>query len=310
MPSKRATLVLLGLLILIPQSVLAGPSDNAHFNRVWDRTDQPVAEAIVARTWIWGPEPISPVMEEPYAESPDGMREVQYFDKARMEITHPDAGDPDSIWYVTNGLLVVELILGNVQVGDTTFMYVGPANIPVAGDPDDPAAPTYSTFSPMYESNLLDAPPRAIGDVIIDRVGRHGHVIDDRELGALDVRVAYTDGVSQHSIAGPFWEFMNSSGPVIEDGEIRDAPLFENPFFATGRPITEAYWATVKVGGTPRDVLLQCFERRCLTYTPGNPDGFVVEAGNVGLHYFNWRYEVAESAELQPGGGPAEAYTR
>jgi hypothetical protein len=46
----------------------------------------------------------------------------------------------------------------------------------------------------------------------------------------------------------------------------------------------------VQVAGTPTDVLLQCFERRCLTYTPGNPDGWQVEAGNVGRHYYEWRY--------------------
>ncbi|MEZ4520625.1 MAG: hypothetical protein R3A46_03120 [Thermomicrobiales bacterium] len=36
---------------------------------------------------------------------------------------------------------------------------------------------------------------------------------------------------------------------------------------------------------------MQCFERRCLTYTPGNPEGFIVEAGNVGQHYYSWRYD-------------------
>lgn len=63
-----------------------------------------------------------------------------------------------------------------------------------------------------------------------------------------------------------------------------------NPVYATGLPITEAYWASVKVGGAYRDVLIQCFERRCLTHTPDNPNGFEVEAGNTGLHYYIWRY--------------------
>lgn len=70
--------------------------------------------------------------------------------------------------------------------------------------------------------------------------------------------------------------------------------LFINPFYATGYPITEAYWASVMVGGTERDVLWQCFERRCLTYTPGNPEGFLVEAGNVGQHYYRWRHGDAQ----------------
>jgi len=37
-------------------------------------------------------------------------------------------------------------------------------------------------------------------------------------------------------------------------------------------------------------VLIQAFERRVLTYTPANADPFKVEMGNVGRHYFDWRY--------------------
>jgi hypothetical protein len=47
----------------------------------------------------------------------------------------------------------------------------------------------------------------------------------------------------------------------------------------------------VKVDGYYRDVLIQAFERRVLTYTPDNPPGWQVEAGNVGQHYYQWRYE-------------------
>ena len=101
-----------------------------------------------------------------------------------------------------------------------------------------------------------------------------------------------------HTIAGPFWDFMNSSGPVWEDGQITNDLLFPNPFYATGLPITEAYWATRPVGGTSVDVLWQCFERRCLTYTPGNSEGFQVEAGNVGQHYWTWRYGQQPSEDL------------
>jgi Tol biopolymer transport system component len=39
-----------------------------------------------------------------------------------------------------------------------------------------------------------------------------------------------------------------------------------------------------------KDVLVQLFERRVLTYTPSNPAGFQVEMGNVGQHYYRWRY--------------------
>jgi hypothetical protein len=74
------------------------------------------------------------------------------------------------------------------------------------------------------------------------------------------------------------------------------ASLFQDPFYATGLPITEAYWAAVKVEHKYKEVLVQCFERRCLTYTPDNPEGWRVEAGNVGQHYYGWRYHHAGAA--------------
>ena len=45
------------------------------------------------------------------------------------------------------------------------------------------------------------------------------------------------------------------------------------------------------VGGVEHDVLIQCFERRCLTYTPDNVTEWQVEMGNVGQHYYRWRYQ-------------------
>ncbi|MFW6075502.1 MAG: lamin tail domain-containing protein, partial [Chloroflexota bacterium] len=86
-----------------------------------------------------------------------------------------------------------------------------------------------------------------------------------------------------------------SSGLVYQDGGYQEAPLFENPFFATGFPVTAPYWARVAVGGSVQDVLLQCFERRCLTYTPENDPGWQVESGNVGQHYYTWRYDQLEN---------------
>lgn len=83
---------------------------------------------------------------------------------------------------------------------------------------------------------------------------------------------------------------MNSDSTVYENGEYVQDTLFDNPFYATGRPITEAYWADVLVAGTEQLVPMQCFERRCLTYTPGNAPEWQVESGNVGRHYQSWRY--------------------
>jgi sugar lactone lactonase YvrE len=98
-----------------------------------------------------------------------------------------------------------------------------------------------------------------------------------------------------HWVAEPFRQFMVSSGPVYEEGALTEAQLFPNPYYATGFPVSEAYWTTIRLGGTPTDVLLQCFERRCLTWTPGNAPEWRVEAGNVGRHYFAWRYDAAQA---------------
>ncbi|HEX5165630.1 MAG TPA: peptidase domain-containing protein, partial [Thermomicrobiales bacterium] len=95
---------------------------------------------------------------------------------------------------------------------------------------------------------------------------------------------------TDHTVASVFWEFMTSEGVIWESGAYVEEPLFESPFYATGYPITEAYWSDVTLQGEVEAVLWQCFERRCLTYTPDNPDGWQVEAGNVGLHYYLWRY--------------------
>jgi DNA-binding beta-propeller fold protein YncE len=269
---------------------------NEHFQRTWARTDQPVLAGQVSRTWMWAPEAFTAELQEPYAESPGGQRVVQYFDKARMEITQPGA-DASSIWYVTNGLLVVELITGNLQIGDAAFEQRSRAQVNVAGDADDPTGPTYASFGA-----LLDSPALPSSQPITQRVDRSGNVSTDAALAAYGIQPSLVDDVTGHAIAAPFWDFMTSSGTIWDGAAYVTAPLFENAYFATGRPITEAYWARVKVAGTYLDVLMQCFERRCLTYNPANAPEWRVEAGNVGQHYHAWRYE-------QPGGSPTATAT-
>src|SRR5690349_1903540 len=92
--------------------VLAAPAiGNPAFQRLWDRQDRAVAEHISDRSWTWGPGPISEPLREQLIEGVEGKRLVQYFDKSRMEINDPTA-DPNATWYVTNGLLPIELMTG------------------------------------------------------------------------------------------------------------------------------------------------------------------------------------------------------
>ena len=184
------------------------------------------------RTWMWGPEAFTEAVSEPYDEAPGGNRTVQYFDKARMEDNAFRADGPP--WDVTNGLLVVELITGRLQLGDSQFQDRSPAAINVAGDANDPDGPTYATFG-----IALDAPPSQVGATITQRITRASMVSNDPGLAGEGVTVAIVDDVTNHSIAAPFWEFMNSSGVVYQDGQFITDQLFDSPYFATGRPISE-----------------------------------------------------------------------
>ena len=294
-PSRRPRWVALGLvgalLLALASaqvtllSVAAQTTVIDAFQHTWERTDKPVDDQAVSRVWMWGPEANTGPLQEPYAESPGGTRTVQYFDKARMEVNN--RGTTAAPWDVTAGLLVVEMVNGWFQVGDDAFDEAPePADIPVAGDPDDTTGPTYRTIAA-----LLGAPPADAGQTIVARVDRDGTVTKDPTLTTHKVTAAQrvqAPGID-HTVASVFWDFMNAKEKVYENGKTVTDKLFLNPFYATGYPISEAYWTTVKVGGTPHDVLLQCFERRCLTYNPANADGWQVEAGNVGQHYYEWR---------------------
>ncbi len=234
-------------------------------SRVWQRTDKPVSDGKVSRTWMWGPrgdygDNGFDVKYEAYAQSPDGQRQVFYFDKSRMEITNPD-GDQSSQWYVTNGLLSRELITGKMQVGDNTFEDRWSAEIPVAGDPDDATAPTYATLSSLL------APVAESNSAVAETIDRAGNVGQDSALGSHSNYVYFVPETG-HNVPSVFWDFLNSTGTIFMNGNYEQGKLVDPTFFATGFPITEAYWTKVKVAGIEKDVLVQAFERRVLTYTP------------------------------------------
>ncbi len=294
---RRARLTVVLMMTLVATSIFAPVSavieaEEAFFN-TWVRTDQPVAGGQAQRTWLWGPQPNTTVLAEHYDEHPSGERPVQYWDKARMEVTDPNA-DSNSIWYVTHGLLVRELTSGKMQLGHNRFEDVGPATMNVAGDDSDPVGPTYQTIRQNIEQGTTFDDGQVINGVI-DRNGINTTLPGETYamLAAYGVTAGpYSPETGKHT-ASVFWEFMTSGGLVYENGTNVTAPLFENPYYATGLPIDQAWWANVQVAGTSKWLLLQCFERRCLTYTPDNPDGWQVEAANVGRHYYAWRYAGA-----------------
>jgi hypothetical protein len=268
---------------------LTGFSDEA-FRSTWERADRPVATGKANRPWLWGPVSFGGA-REPYAQGSEGAREVAYFDKARMEI-NKRGGDRDSPFFVTNGLLVVELIGGRVQTGDQQFEPPRHASqVPVAGDVNSPDALTYASLAPVTSLNNDKRAQDRTGQTVTATLNRAGQVGDDPSRAGA-VKVARFENNLGHNIPDVFWTFMNSSGLVYNGrfGTYSEATIL-NWETDLGYPITEPYWTSVRIAGASKWVLVQAFQRRVLTFVADNPPGWQVEMGNVGRHYFDWRYK-------------------
>ena len=285
------------------------PFAHPAFKRVWDRTDALVASGQVSRTFFWGPEPRAAAQEQ-YVDSPTGTgtRLVKYFDKSRMEVNNPN-GDQNSPFFVTNGLLTIELISGQMQIGNNAFINRFAANIPISGDTDDAQAPTYVSFGSVSNTRLGDHPqpdrsratPPQFATSTINKAGQVGN--DPLKTNVAGAKIVYFEPATRHNIPDVFWQFLNATGPISETGQIVNKRLIDPWFYASGFPISDAYWSRVKIKGEMQDVMIQAYERRVLTYVPTNPPGFQVEMGNIGLHYYDWRYKDAG----KPTGTPPTA---
>jgi hypothetical protein len=294
-PPNAPALVIRPTPVAVPSpQPLTGFTDEA-FLRSWERADRPVARGRANRPWLWGPVSFGAALEA-YAEGRSGTREVQYFDKARMEINDP-TGEREGPFFVTNGLLVVELIGGRVQTGDAKFEPVTrPASqVPVAGDINSPDALTYASLVPVASLNNDKRANDRTGQPVIATLDRAGRVRDDPTRGGT-VRIARYEPVLGHNIPDVFWSFMNATGPVYNGrlGTYSEGSIV-NWITDLGYPITEPYWTNVRIGGASKWVMLQAFQRRVLTFVPDNPPGWQVEMGNVGRHYFDWRYKTVPS---------------
>jgi len=156
----------------------------------------------------------------------------------------------------------------------------------VSGDRagENPISPTYASFR-----SLLGASQRSTSPISAT-LNRAGEVDSDSSMARLYPETApvYNPDLG-HNIPGTLWKFLNLQGLVSKDHRLVTDKI-EDWVFSFGLPITEAYWTRSRIGGVEKDVLVQLFERRVLTYTPSNPAAYQVEMGNVGLHYYSWRY--------------------
>ena len=281
------------------------------FKATWDRTDGLVASTAIKRPWVWGPAP-GRTLSEPFAGLPGNAHLVQYFDKGRMEINNPGA-NPNDPFYVTNGLLAVELIAGVVQTGPATFERRSPAAINLASDVDDRSAPTYQSFNGV--SNIPGAPndrrkTSQVGQIVRTAIDRQGTTQPWPETHPdYGVRIAQYWPETGHNIPDVFWNYLNQQTDIVQNGQAVKGPIFFPWFAITGYPISEPYWSYVKVNGTYTDVLIQAYERRVLTYLPQLPEPFKVQMGNIGQHYFEWRYLNSGQPGPRPGGNTPTAQT-
>lgn len=293
----RATVLVLMVLSLVTQISVVQAAlifYDTGFTNTWNRADKAVAESVgTKRGYTWGPTigGSESVFNEPYNNT---TRRVQYFDKARMEVNNP-TGDNKDLYYVTTGLLVKELVTGKRQDGDNSFASLQPSTVQVAGDSNldgvtNVIAPTYLSFAKVGTYfNDENSMPDARGMAITSKLDKAGTVttITPPEQR----RNKGYDDVTKHNIADVFVDFGNQKGSIWNGSAyVSGDVMFGNPTYVLGRPVTEPYWMRAVVAGVERDVLVQLFERRVLTYTPANPAGFKVEMGNVGQHYFVWRY--------------------
>ncbi len=276
------SMLLLALLLPLatPNPAFASPA----FRRVWERTDYPVQQGRGAHAWVWGPGPFTAGIQEGFLRDAQSSRLVQYFDKGRIEINDP-SGDPRNPWFVTSGLLTRDMIDGRVQIGNNDFVALPPATIPVAGDPDG-GFPTYADLGPYVRAQPRYGP----GDAVAERLTPQGRVPAPEFANLAATRIVQV--VNGYGVPRAFWEFLTGSGTAYRDGRfVQATPLFDWLYIA-GYPIADAFWVRVPVAGVPRDVMVQPFERRVLTYNPANPSRFQVEMGNVGRHYYRWVYEL------------------
>lgn len=255
------------------------------FEILWNRTERPVVRQQVNRGWMWGPAGLM-AHAESYLQISGGQRQVQYFDKGRMEINNPN-GNRQSKWFVTSGLLVSELISGRMQIGSNDYIAREPSSMVVAGDITNTLSPTYASLTGLMGLRTIDR----TGQVIDQQILRDGRVIPFNGDGASVTRMAFYVNETGHNIPQIFYDYLTRQDTVYVDGRT-EYGLVMDWVHTMGFPLTEAYWTRTTIGGIEQWVLIQPFERRVLTYVPTNQAGWQVEQGNVGRHYYRWRYGI------------------
>ena len=244
-----ASVLLVGAAIFNAIPAAAVDFASPAFQRTWDRTDSLVASGQVSRTWFWGPEPRAAAQEQ-YVDAPNGTgtRLVQYFDKSRMEINNPNA-DQNTPFYVTNGLLTVELITGQMQIGNNAFINRYPAEIPISGDTDDTNAPTYAIFLAYPTPAGATTRSQPHGQFATATINKAGQVGDDPSKASVPGTRSPTSSPPPSTTSRQLLGLPQRHRPDQPDGPDRQRPPDRPLVLRLGLPISEPYWAKVKIAG-------------------------------------------------------------
>ena len=288
------TLLVLIFLSTLAPTIYAAPDFGGQdaFRHRWLVQDGLVGGAGINRPYTWGPNipGAATSLTESYQNSPGGQRRVLYLDKARMEINDPTTG------FVTTGLVVKELVSGLRQDGDNAFSRLAPSKTQVAGDAVavNPDTPVYASFRNLVTLGNTDghSVPANLNQPINTFVAKNGtlSLIAPPET----ITTSAYDAVTGHNIARPFQDFKYQRGPVtdpLSGATVQDQPVYTSDPTSNvfGYAISEPYWLSTRIAEQPQTVLVQLFERRVLTYNPAL-SGNRVEMGNLGQHYYSWRY--------------------
>jgi murein DD-endopeptidase MepM/ murein hydrolase activator NlpD len=271
-------------------------SNSAAFTGAWGLTDQSVATG-TRQSWLWGPQPFNGSLLEGYlnANGQNTGRVVQYYDKGRMERQDDGKGG----FIITVGRLGWELLTGKLDLGGGKTADLGPANVPIVGplrpaNPNDPhsadqLAPTYAAAAIAAANPTLDYK----GVPVTWKLQRDGKIVPFTTWS--QVKLTNYDPVTKHNVADVFANWYNQTFFTSPDGDpAHTLNALTNGHIEgldPGHPLTDPFWVEVTIDGTPRVILVQIFERWTLTYSPNNPAGWQVELANMGLHYFEWRYD-------------------
>ncbi|MDQ2785463.1 MAG: hypothetical protein M3Y58_10745, partial [Chloroflexota bacterium] len=278
---RRFTLLAAFVLCLMPLATpvrAASAFANPAFETQWKQ-----GEALAPN--FWGPlaNATDGITEEYLYSGTNKSRTVQYFDKGRMELYGGVTNMPGV--QVTNGLLATEMVKGQIQIADDQFLPQPSPDIAIAGDPGGSAA-TYADLG-TKAAGLLAPAGSTIGHVSNATIQPSGDLGSSALPPIPQTTITVYDDATKHNVPGAFAQYRDRAG-----------------LSSIGYALSEPFHATVKIAGASRFVMIQVFERRVLTYTDTNPDPYKVEMGNIGQHYYKWRY--ASSAPV-PAMGNAPA---